>query len=360
MKKISAYWKCQIIGWLLFGAICILAIMINEPNPFNLVTLILLMKILGGGLIISHLLKLTIKKLRILEKHFAIQVLSLLGLTILYTFVWLFLLDLSVEVSFMTHSGWIWTMFLQGVFLGGGLLIWNLVYFMYHYVRKAKNEERQKLQKERELLELEAKALRARMNPHFIFNCLNSIKSLIQSNDSEKAIDYLTTFSKLIRTLFYNSDKRRISLFDEIENCRLYIELEAMRLSGKLTYQFEIEPGIDLKSVMVPALIIQPFIENAIWHGIVPKGEGVVTLRIYEKHGSVICEIEDNGIGRELSITNRPKMPAIYQSKGIDLSNRRLQLEKVLNESNASIETIDKYDNESPSGTKVKVSFNLN
>ena len=191
------------------------------------------------------------------------------------------------------------------------------------------------------------------MNPHFIFNCL------LPSSDQQKAIDYLTTFSKLIRTLFYNADKRRINLFDEIENCRLYVELEAMRLNGKLTFNFEIDPAIDLKSVMVPAMIIQPFLENSIWHGIVPKGEGTINLRICGSTSYVICEIDDNGIGREQSIANRPVRPVIYESRGIELSTKRLEIEKILQESNASIETIDKYENEKPIGTKVKVSFNL-
>ena len=121
------------------------------------------------------------------------------------------------------------------------------------------------------MLELEAKALRAQMNPHFIFNCLNSIKSLIQQHEEEKSVTYLTTFSKLIRTLFNNADKKEISLYDEIETCKLYLQLEAMRFDTKFSYSVNVDENIDLKSIQVPALIIQPFIENAIWHGIVPR-----------------------------------------------------------------------------------------
>src|SRR5207249_4735537 len=116
---------------------------------------------------------------------------------------------------------------------------------------------------------LEAQALRAQMNPHFIYNCMNSIKALIQNEDKLRSIEYLTTFSKLIRTIFHHSGKRQISLYNEIETCKLYTQLEAMRLNGKLQYNFSIDSNLDLKSVMVPALIVQPFIENAIWHGIV-------------------------------------------------------------------------------------------
>ena len=115
-----------------------------------------------------------------------------------------------------------------------------------------RKQERSKAKHEKELFELEAKALRAQMNPHFIFNCINSIKSLIQKNENEKATEYLTTFSKLIRTIFQNSDKREITLFDEIETCRLHTQLESMRFGNKLSYVFNVDETLDLKSIMVP------------------------------------------------------------------------------------------------------------
>lgn len=215
-------------------------------------------------------------------------------------------------------------------------------------------------QYEKQIIELEAKALRAQMNPHFIFNCMNSIKALIQNDDKVRSIKYLTTFSKLIRTLFQNSDKRQISLFDEIETCRLYIQLEEMRLNGNLKYNFFIDANLDLKSVMVPALIVQPFIENAIWHGIVPRNMGSITLNIKGNEEVIICEIDDDGIGREMSKLNKPITPVIHESKGVRLSQDRLNLEKKLNDTNASIEIIDKYDNTVATGTKVILKFNLN
>src|SRR5204862_6427017 len=101
--------------------------------------------------------------------------------------------------------------------------------------------EKGKAAREKELLELEAKALRAQMNPHFIFNCLNSIKSLMQEKEMDKGITYLTTFSKLIRTLFNNADKKEITLYDEIETCKLYLQLEALRFNNKLSYTVNID-----------------------------------------------------------------------------------------------------------------------
>ncbi|HEY0354636.1 MAG TPA: histidine kinase, partial [Flavisolibacter sp.] len=221
--------------------------------------------------------------------------------------------------------------------------------------------EREKMEAnyQKELFELEAQALRAQMNPHFIFNCMNSIKALIQNDEKQKSIDYLTTFSKLIRTLFNNADKRQVSLYDELETCKLYTQLEAMRLDGRLRYRFEINENIDLKSVMVPALIIQPFIENAIWHGIVPREEGEVSVRVYGNDEQVVCEIEDDGIGREVSKINKPVTPVMHHSRGISLSHERLGLENMLSEKNATIEIMDKYENGVAKGTKVTIYFCL-
>ncbi len=222
--------------------------------------------------------------------------------------------------------------------------------------------EKEKLQAHhhKELLELEAQALRAQMNPHFIYNCMNSIKALIQNDDKLRSIEYLTTFSKLIRTIFHNSDKRQISLHDEIETCRLYVQLESMRLNGKLKYDFCIDPNLDLKSVMVPALIIQPFIENAIWHGIVPNEQGTVKISVKGNEEAIVCEVDDDGIGRERSKLNKPTKAIGHESKGVHLSQQRLNLEKMLNDTNASMEIIDKHDNNIAAGTKVVLSFNLN
>jgi len=210
------------------------------------------------------------------------------------------------------------------------------------------------------LLDLEAKTLRAQMNPHFIFNCLNSIKALIQQEDGSKAVSYLTTFSRLLRNILQNSDKREVSLYDELETCKLYIQLEAMRFGNKFSYEFNIDERADLKSAKVPALIIQPFIENAIWHGIMPGPEGgMVSLNVDQVGNTIRCVIDDNGIGREQSRQNQFNgTQSGHQSKGIYLTQSRLNLHSVLNSSNASVEITDKHDEEKPLGTKVTLTFN--
>ena len=234
-------------------------------------------------------------------------------------------------------------------------------------IKKVRNQEQQKAKQqqekariEKEMLELEAKALRAQMNPHFIFNCMNSIKSVIQKNENDKAIAYLTTFSKLIRTIFQNSDKREITLYDEIETCRLYTQLESMRFGNKLSYEFSIDENLDLKSVMVPALIVQPFIENAIWHGIMPKEDGgKLTIQVSRTNHTIKCIIEDDGIGREMSKQNKfLSKDFVHESKGEHLTQNRLDLDNLLNERNAKIEITDKKtENGKTAGTTVMLSF---
>ena len=223
-------------------------------------------------------------------------------------------------------------------------------------------KEKMRTYHEKELLKLEAKALRAQMNPHFIFNCMNSIKALIHEREEDKAIIYLTTFSKLIRIIFQNSDKRETSLFDEIEICMLYTQLESMRFGDKFSYSFCVDETIDLKSVMVPALIIQPFIENAIWHGIMPKENGgVLNVKLTRENEVVRCNIDDNGIGREISIRQKLKRSlTTHQSKGMHLTQTRLDLDNLLNDRNASINIIDKKNNEgNAEGTTVVLEFQM-
>jgi anti-sigma regulatory factor (Ser/Thr protein kinase) len=227
-------------------------------------------------------------------------------------------------------------------------LIWNRLRQLrlrYKMILEQKEAEKLKARYEKELLGLEARALRAQMNPHFVFNCLNSIKALMQDNENEKGVTYLTTFSKLIRTLFNNADKKEINLYDEIETCKLYLQLEAMRFGTKFSYSVNVDENIDLKSIQVPALIIQPFIENAIWHGIVPRNSGGhVSLNVVKKDVIIEVIIDDNGIGREASQQNKSASGLTHKSKGVNLTQSRLELNNLLQQRQAKLEVIDKKD----------------
>ncbi|MFT3948371.1 MAG: histidine kinase [Agriterribacter sp.] len=229
---------------------------------------------------------------------------------------------------------WFWASIVAAI----ALIVYIIVKLRVRAVRRT---ERLKASYEKELLDLEAKALRAQMNPHFIFNCLNSIKALMQEKETDKGVTYLTTFSKLIRTLFNNADKKAITLYDEIETCKFYLQLEAMRFDSKFFYSVNVDEAIDLKSITVPALIIQPFIENAIWHGIIPKGaSGNIKLGVQQTDNSIEIIIDDNGIGREMSKQNKPAGEITHQSKGVNLTQSRLELDNLLQQREVRLEII--------------------
>jgi Histidine kinase/Y_Y_Y domain len=261
-------------------------------------------------------------------------------------------LNITVEPPFWL-TWWFWLACIAGI-----TAIVALASFVS--ARKVRRQERIKAEYEKEALELEAKALRSQMNPHFIFNCMNSIKSLISQNESEKANKYLTTFSKLMRTIFQSSDKREINLYEEIETCQLYVQLESMRFGSKLHYEFNVDSSIDLKSVKLPALIIQPFLENAIWHGIMPKEAGGSLIFSVEKRGSdICCIIDDDGIGREMSKQNKFRgEPSTHESKGVHLTQNRLDVDNMLTDRQTKVEIIDKKDGQGSSlGTRVILTF---
>ena len=174
--------------------------------------------------------------------------------------------------------------------------------------------------------ELEMKALRAQMNPHFIFNCLNAINRFIISNDAERAADYLTKFAKLIRIVLEKSGQPLIPLEEELYCLKLYMDLEAIRFERPFTY--EIQCGeIDQALVLVPTLLIQPFVENAIWHGLHPVSDrqGRITIHLKLENDLLLCTLCDNGVGRKESPAKVNGF-STRKSLGIELTRRRLQL----------------------------------
>ena len=172
--------------------------------------------------------------------------------------------------------------------------------------------------------ELELQALRAQMNPHFIFNCLNSINRFIINNDAAKAADYLTKFAKLIRIVLEQSGKSFITLEDEICWLKLYMDLEALRFEKPFQYKIDLN-GTDVSSVMLPTMLIQPFVENAIWHGLHPKQNscGEIKINMHQHDNILHCSICDNGVGIKDS---KRIIEADKKSLGIKLTQQRLQL----------------------------------
>jgi ligand-binding sensor domain-containing protein/anti-sigma regulatory factor (Ser/Thr protein kinase) len=215
-----------------------------------------------------------------------------------------------------------------------------------------------------QLAELEAKAIRAQMNPHFIFNSLNAIQETIITEKVDAAYDYLSRFSKLLRMVLDNSEKNLISLNSELETIRLYLSLEALRFSQSFTYSIELEEELDKEDIFIPPLLLQPFVENAIWHGLSNKeGEKKLLLQFEEKDGNLICIIKDNGIGRERAAEiKKNKLGAgRFESKGTKLALQRIEILNRERAGSANIETVDLYDEAgNAAGTKVVVTLATN
>ena len=195
------------------------------------------------------------------------------------------------------------------------------------------------------------------MNPHFIFNALNSIQHFITMEDEVSANYYLSQFAKLIRRVLENSKAPLISLEDEITTLELYLALEALRFEGKFEYKINVAENIDAYDEELPSMIIQPFAENAIWHGLMPKQDGIPMLTInFKKEAEyLICEIQDNGIGREAAPKVSKKNLSEHQSTGISNTVRRLSLMSQMENKAALVEIVDLKENEVATGTLVIV-----
>lgn len=207
------------------------------------------------------------------------------------------------------------------------------------------------------MVEVEMQALRAQMNPHFIFNCLNSINRYIVKSDQATASLYLTRFAKLIRLILDNSNSQAVTLSNEMEALKLYIEMELIRFEKQFSYSIEVEPGIATDSIYVPPLIIQPYVENAIWHGLLHKEEtGNLTISLQMAGSGLLeCFIEDNGVGRARAKELRSKSASTKKSLGMKLTQDRLQLLSREGENGLPVIEIQDlvHDDGSAAGTRV-------
>lgn len=228
-------------------------------------------------------------------------------------------------------------------------------------MRAIAEEEKQKahsmlMYTQQKMTEVEMQALRAQMNPHFIFNCLNSINRYIVKSDQATASLYLTRFAKLIRLILDNSNSKNVILSNELEALKLYVEMESLRFDKKFSYNIEIDSAVNTDSIEVPPLIIQPYVENAIWHGLLHKEKGgILNVRVSMLGESILqCEVEDNGIGRDKAKELKSKSATSRKSLGMKLTENRLALLNKHAILNASIDIIDlKNEDDVPVGTRV-------
>ena len=260
-----------------------------------------------------------------------------------------FFISKGVEPMFFVYLGALLQSIIFSILLG--LIIKRIE-------QKSKNAEVKLAIKLKEMEELKMTALQSQMNPHFLFNSLNSINNFVLKNDIEKASDYITKFSRLIRVILNSSSSPTSTLSEELDILALYVKLEQMRVNGSFKYSVVVDENLKLDTIKVPTLFLQPFIENAIWHGIM-KSEGTdkeIQLIIKEDNGNVLCIIRDNGIGinkaKEIDKMSQKRrffgteatgnrIRILHQNKGVDIETKDIS---------AGTET----------GTQVLISFPLN
>ena len=242
---------------------------------------------------------------------------------------------------------------LISMFLIFGLLI--ITGFILFWLIKEKQKRR--LQETQNNLNIYMQqALRLQMNPHFIFNTLHSIQSYILDNNTDLSIKYISKFADLMRTVLQNSREQFISLQKEIDALKLYIELEVLRFKNEIHFELAVDPGINLLEVKIPALLLQPYVENAIRHGLSHKENNrKLTISIGQKNNHILCSVEDNGIGRKQAAQlNNIKKP--NNSSGMQITSRRIELFNHLYKKDMGVGIFDLTDEEGkPNGTKIEI-----
>ena len=196
---------------------------------------------------------------------------------------------------------------------------------------------------DRDMAHLEQQRLSSQMNPHFLFNALNSIKAFLIDNERESAIGYLDTFAQLVRRILQSSIDETVSLAEELDNCKLYVKIENARLNNEVAFNLEVEPSLNLERVQVPPLLLQPFLENAFWHGLQSKkGQKQLDLSIEKSKSGITCiRITDNGIGRVAAEKSKEHRVRKRKSIGVDITRKRLDYYAKQAGKIASFKTID-------------------
>ncbi|WP_229238765.1 histidine kinase [Dyadobacter sp. Leaf189] len=224
---------------------------------------------------------------------------------------------------------------------------------------QAQQKEIMLLEINKMLAESQLMALRAQMNPHFVFNCLNSIQECIVTEKYGEASKYLNKFSRLFRMVLNNSDRNLVTIEEEEDVLKLYLELEQMRFEQSFTYEIIIDEDLEAEEIVLPSMLLQPYVENALWHGLMHKdGDRQLTITFERMDDDIFrCLIEDNGIGRKksLEIKQYNSKAKRHKSKGLQIAKDRLDLLERQGQ-HASVEIIDKYDPEgNPEGTLVVI-----
>lgn len=252
----------------------------------------------------------------------------------------------------------------RGWFRAAGLfLLGFLVYSVYRYrVNQFRKKEKLKSEYEKKIANVEMSSLLAQMNPHFLFNSLNSIDSYIIRNESGKASEYLNNFARLMRLILQNSRSNYITLKDELEALELYMQMEGLRFQKKFEYSIKVDEGLDTSSLVIPPMLIQPYVENAIWHGLMHKDDGTkgrVEIILSADDHKLKCVVQDNGIGRgKAEEIKAMKTGNRKRSMGMQITRDRIEMINKLYGTRTTVEITDLVDREGNSaGTRVELTI---
>lgn len=259
-------------------------------------------------------------------------------------------------------EGGLWQYYILKIGAAIEITIFTIALVTY-FVKEQEDSRRKyfedKAKLDRQVLVSELNALRSQMNPHFAFNTMNSIQNFLLVNDVDNSIRYISKFSNLMRRILEYSRVGTISLTEELESIKIYMELEALRFEDQFEFSIQVDPEIDQDEVELPSMLIQPFIENAIWHGLMhlKDRKGKITLSISLKDDVLVCEIEDNGVGREYSQQLKNETSQHKKSLGIQITSERLDVLREMTGKDLSYVIIDLFHDDIASGTKVVISI---
>lgn len=217
--------------------------------------------------------------------------------------------------------------------------------------KKRLETENDQIKNLREISDLKLSLLHTQMNPHFIFNALNSIKYYILENDTKNAVDYLTKFSKIIRTILVSSTVRDFTLEQQLQTIKVYVDLESLRYNKNIDFNITIDEAINPEAIKLPPMVLQPFIENAIVHGIALVEDKKINLHILQKSTHIEIRIIDNGIGRKEAERNQVRYKKLGNSLGTKIADGMLK--NYFGDREYKIDYHDLYENDQSTGTMV-------
>jgi LytS/YehU family sensor histidine kinase len=240
---------------------------------------------------------------------------------------------------------------LSALFLTGVILI---VLYITNRYRRALQREKVKNELQNQLYNMEVRVMKAQMNPHFIFNSLNAIQHFILANENDKAYKYLTKFSKLVRRLLESNEANYITLADEINILERYLEIEELRFAGSFEYKITCAPELLPEKTHIPHMLIQPFVENALWHGLLhKKSDRHLAISFFPAdEKSILAVVEDNGVGRSENASG----VSGKKSMAIEMIRQRLRLIEKVQGIKGEVTIVDKQNNRGQKeGTRVEL-----